>query len=61
MACLRPCQYADKGLGGTVKTLLAIIAAFGILVGVTVIITMAVVDIVIDLDEPEYEDDYDEF
>lgn len=43
------------------KTLLAILAAFGILVGLAIIITMAVIDIVIDLDEPEYEDDYDEF
>ncbi len=43
------------------KTLLAILAAFGILVGVALIITMAVIDIVIDFDEPEYEDDYDEF
>ena len=43
------------------KTLLAILAAFGILVGVALIITMAVIDIVIDFDEPEYEDDYDDF
>ena len=43
------------------KTLLAILAAFGILVGVALIIAMAVIDIVIDLDEPEYEDNYDEF
>ncbi len=43
------------------KTLLAILAAFGILVGVALIIAMAVIDVVIDLDEPEYEDDYDEF
>lgn len=43
------------------KTLLAILAAFGILVGVALIIAMAVIDVVIDLDEPEYEDDYGEF
>lgn len=43
------------------KTLFAILAAFGILVGLVIIIAMAVIDIVIDLDEPEYEDDYDEF
>jgi len=40
-----------------VKTLLAILAAFGILVGV---IVMAVIDIVIDFDNYEYEDE-DEF
>jgi hypothetical protein len=43
------------------KTLLAIIAAFGILVGVAIIVAMAVIDVVIDFEEPEYEDDYDEF
>lgn len=42
------------------KTLLAILAALAMLTGIAIIVTMAVVDIVIDLDEPEYEDD-DEF
>ena len=42
------------------KTLLAILAALVALAGVAIIIAMAVVDIVIDFDEPEYEDD-DEF
>lgn len=42
------------------KTLFAIIAALAAIVGVAIIIAMAVVDIVIDFDEPEYEDD-DEF
>jgi len=43
-----------------VKTLLAILAAFGRLGGVTLIIVMAVIDIVIDFDNYEYEDE-DEF
>ena len=42
------------------KTLLAILAALVALAGVAIIIAMAVVDIVIDLDEPEFEDE-DEF
>ena len=42
------------------KTLLAILAALVALAGVAIIVAMAVVDIVIDLDEPEFEDE-DEF
>lgn len=43
------------------KTILAILATLGILFGVAIIVAMAVIDVVIDFEEPEYEDDYDEF
>ena len=42
------------------KTLFAILAALALLSGIAIVIAMAVVDIVIDFDEPEFEDD-DEF
>lgn len=42
------------------KTLFAILAALAALSGIAIIIAMAVVDIVIDFDEPEFEDE-DEF
>lgn len=42
------------------KTLLAILAALTVIGGVAIIVAMAVIDVVIDFDEPEYEDE-DEF
>lgn len=43
------------------KTIFAILATLGILIGVAIIVAMAVIDVVIDFDEYETEDDYDEF
>ena len=42
------------------KTLFAIIAAIGILVSIVIVVAMAVVDVMIDFDNFEYEDDVDE-
>lgn len=39
------------------KTILAIFAAFGILVAVAIIVAMAVIDVVIDFENYEYEDE----
>ena len=43
------------------KTLFAIIAAIGVLVSVVIVVAMAVVDVMIDFDNFEYEDNDEEF
>lgn len=43
------------------KTIIAFLAACGILFGVAIIVAMATIDMIIDFDEYEYEDDDEEF